>query len=193
MKNIFALMLLLPICSALSGKENLPFTTTNVDSLNINRSFIHTQTMLSPNADSMLQEFQYFDGLGKPVQTVSQGISPAKGDLVSTSTYDSMGRISKQWLPLHVLGNNGAFLSDPFNSTVKQYADNAPYQYTEYDHLPESRIILQQDAGEAWKKNPVLTHYLTNESNTVLNCIRYQVMIKELYMRTVYMIRENCK
>ena len=50
MKNIFALMLLLPICSALSGKENLPFTTTNVDSLNINRSFIHTQTMLSPNA-----------------------------------------------------------------------------------------------------------------------------------------------
>ena len=43
-------------------------------------------------------------------------------------------------------------LSDPFNSTVKQYADNAPYQYTEYDHLPESRIILQQDAGEAWKK-----------------------------------------
>lgn len=187
MKNIFALMLLLPICSALSGKENLPFTTTNVDSLNINRSFIHTQTMLSPNADSMLQEFQYFDGLGKPVQTVSQGISPAKGDLVSTSTYDSMGRISKQWLPLHVLGNNGAFLSDPFNSTVKQYADNAPYQYTEYDHLPESRIILQQDAGEAWKKNPVLIHYLTNESNTVLNCIRYQVNDKgTLYEDGVY-------
>lgn len=95
MKNIFALMLLLPICSALSGNENLPFTTTNADSLNINRSFVHTQTMLSPNADSMLQEFQYFDGLGKPIQTVSQGISPTKGDLVSTSAYDSMGRISK--------------------------------------------------------------------------------------------------
>ena len=78
MKNIFALMLLLPICSALSGNENLPFTTTNADSLNINRSFVHTQTMLSPNADSMLQEFQYFDGLGKPIQTVSQGISPTK-------------------------------------------------------------------------------------------------------------------
>ena len=57
MKNIFALMLLLPICSALSGNENLPFTTTNADSLNVNRSFVHTPTMLSPNADSMLQEF----------------------------------------------------------------------------------------------------------------------------------------
>ena len=40
MKNIFALMLLLPICSALSGNENLPFTTTNADSLNVNRSFL---------------------------------------------------------------------------------------------------------------------------------------------------------
>ena len=79
------------------------------------------------------------------------------------------------------------FFPDPFNSTVKQYADNAPYQYTEYDHLPESRIILQQDAGEAWKKNPVLTHYLTNESNTVLNCIRYQVNDKgTLYEDGVY-------
>lgn len=175
MKNIFALMLLLPICSALSGNENLPFTTTNADSLNINRSFVHTQTMLSPNADSMLQEFQYFDGLGKPIQTVSQGISPTKGDLISTSAYDSMGRISKKWLPLHAQGNNGAFLSDPFNSTVKQYADNVPYQYTEYDHFPESRIILQQDAGEAWKRNPVHTQYLANDTTSALNCIRYQI------------------
>lgn len=102
------------------GNENLPFTTTNADSLNVNRSFVHTQAMLSPNADSMLQEFQYFDGLGKPIQTVSQGISPTKGDLISTSAYDSMGRISKKWLPLHAQGNNGAFLSDPFNSTVKR-------------------------------------------------------------------------
>lgn len=175
MKNIFALMLLLPICSALSGNENLPFTTTNADSLNVNRSFVHTQTMLSPNADSMLQEFQYFDGLGKPIQTVSQGISPTKGDLISTSAYDSMGRISKKWLPLHAQGNNGAFLSDPFNSTVKQYADNVPYQYTEYDHFPESRIILQQDVGEAWKRNPVHTQYLANDTTSALNCIRYQI------------------
>ena len=52
---------------------------------------------------------------------------------------------------------------------------------------PESRIILQQDAGEAWKKNPVLIHYLTNESNTVLNCIRYQVNDKgTLYEDGVY-------
>lgn len=175
MKNIIALMLLLPICSALTGKESSPYATVALDSSNIDRSYIHTQTMLSSKGDSMLQEFQYFDGLGKPAQTVLQSISPAKGDLVSTSTYDSMGRISQQWLPLHVQGNKGGFLSDPFNTTVKQYADNAPYQYIEYDHLPESRIVLQQGAGEAWKKNSVHTQYLMNDTIRPLNCIRYQI------------------
>lgn len=175
MKNIITLMLLLPICSALSGKESSTYANATLDSSNNDRSYIHTQTMLSSKGDSMLQELQYFDGLGMPIQTVLQGISPTKGDLVSTSTYDSMGRISQQWLPLHVQGNNGAFLSNPFNSTVQQYADDAPYEYIEYDHLPESRIILQQGAGEAWIKNSIHTQYITNDTIKELSCISYLI------------------
>lgn len=175
MRNVFTLMLMLPICSVLSANGNSPSTASGIDPLANDRSFIHTQRMLSAKADSILQEFQYFDGLGKPIQTVSQGISPTRGDLVTTLEYDTRGRILRQWLPLHVQDNNGAFVSAPFNAIAKQYKDYAPFQYMEYDYLPESRIVLQQDPGEAWEMNPVHRQYLTNDATGVLSCLRYKI------------------
>ena len=42
----------------------------------------------------------YFDGLGRPVQTVAQGITPQANDLVAIQEYDAAGRLSYEWLPV---------------------------------------------------------------------------------------------
>ncbi|WP_217928784.1 DUF6443 domain-containing protein [Bacteroides caecimuris] len=189
MKKIFAFILLSSICIVLSGSEHFSAATTmERDSASFNRSFIHKQTMLSDKGDSMLEEYRYFDGLGKPVQTVWHEISPAKGDLISTFTYDSIGRLSQQWLPLHVVGNNGASVIDPFNAIVKQYADKIPYQHFGYDYSPQSRVVLRQDAGKDWENNPVRMQYFTNDTTTAaLTCTCYQVNdAGDLYDAGVY-------
>ena len=64
----------------------------------------------------------------------------------------------------------------PILSTVlaKQYADNVPYQYTEYDHFPCKVHYTSKMRGEAWKRNPVHTQYPSKQYTSALNCIRYQ-------------------
>jgi len=35
---------------------------------------------------------QYFDGLGRPIQTVQRGITPTKQDIATLTEYDGSGR-----------------------------------------------------------------------------------------------------
>ena len=175
MKHAFIFTALILFGSMSSGKVNPAFTPSATDSLDNNRSFIHTHTMLNAQGDSIRHEIQYFDGLGKPIQTVKSHFSPVGGDLINTTTYDSMGRVSRQWLPLHVQGNNGAFLPTAVDSTLKQYADSLPCERLTYDHLPESRVVMQAEAGEAWRGKVVQTEYLVNDETGISSCLYYLI------------------
>jgi hypothetical protein len=42
---------------------------------------------------------QYFDGLGRPLQTVTWQASPAGRDIVQVFEYDALGREAKKYLP----------------------------------------------------------------------------------------------
>ena len=55
-----------------------------------NASYVKGVTMLTPT-DS-LTEFNYVDGLGRPVEKVSVGVTPQHTNLVSYKEYDMMGR-----------------------------------------------------------------------------------------------------
>ena len=48
--------------------------------------------------------FNYFDGLGRNIQTVSQQVSPNKQDIVEGIEYDSLGLLKKEYLPV-TIGN----------------------------------------------------------------------------------------
>lgn len=50
---------------------------------------------------------QYFDGLGRLVETVQIGIIPSNNDLVSLKEYDDFGRESNVWLPGTSSANGG--------------------------------------------------------------------------------------
>lgn len=67
---------------------------------------------------------EYVDGLGRPIQTVSKGISPTGKDLVQPRLYDPYGREQYQYLPYSQQSGNtsdGNFKTDPFNSQKAFY------------------------------------------------------------------------
>ncbi|MDR1369133.1 MAG: RHS repeat-associated core domain-containing protein, partial [Dysgonamonadaceae bacterium] len=119
---------------------------------------------------------QYFDGLGRPVETVQKGITPSKADLVAYLEYDAFGRESKSWLPVRAANNNGTFvgLSDfqakasatYNNTTYNVVADANPYSYPVYEPSPLNRIEQQYGPGANWHNNgkAVKINYLTNLS-----------------------------
>src|SRR4051812_32602712 len=51
----------------------------------------NTVTAISRTVAEVRQSTQYFDGLGRPLQTVNKGISPSGKDMVSAFMYDAYG------------------------------------------------------------------------------------------------------
>ncbi|MBK5723049.1 pre-peptidase C-terminal domain-containing protein, partial [Dysgonomonas sp. Marseille-P4677] len=80
-----------------------------------NQNYIHTRTYTNEAGTAYLDQVQYFDGLGRPVQMVQKAITPGtdsttRKDLVTYQEYDGFGREDKGWLPAVVSGNNGAYM-----------------------------------------------------------------------------------
>ena len=147
-----------------------------------NQNYIMTTTYLDEAGNSSLKTIQYYDGLGRPVQTVQAGITPNSYDLVSYQEYDSFGRDSTSWLPRVKSGNNGNFVDlNTFKSlsTAIYQNDSKPYSLPVYEPSPLNRVIKQFGPGESWYSgngHPVLTDYKTNSlTDNALKCIYFYV------------------
>lgn len=116
---------------------------------------------------------RYFDGLGRPLQTVARQGSLITGsmpvDLVSGYVYDSIGRTARLYLPFAAnndRGNtsisDGGFKLNPFQEQVYFFSDsnaNSPvygqgetfyYGKTEYEPSPLNRPLRSYGAGNNW-------------------------------------------
>ena len=119
---------------------------------------------------------QYFDGLGKPVQTVvKQGSWPTGGsavDLVTAVAYDFNDRVPRVYLPFaaNSTGGNtsisdGLLKTNPFQQQSYFYSDantaspvlgqGETYYYgkTEFEPSPLNRPIRTYAAGNSWVHN----------------------------------------
>ncbi|MGC4037072.1 MAG: DUF6443 domain-containing protein [Chitinophagaceae bacterium] len=137
---------------------------------------------------------QYFDGLGRPVQTVSRQASPGTSpkDLVAPVVYDAFGREQFKYLPyVQSSGatNTGAYKTAPFTdqdnfyktvykdeSGALMYAgETALYSRTEFEPSPLNRVTKTFAPGNSWagSYNPsdiaseksVEQKYLTNTTD----------------------------
>ncbi|UPK72824.1 DUF6443 domain-containing protein [Chitinophaga filiformis] len=124
------------------------------------------------------QTTQYFDGLGRPIQTVSKGISSGGKDLVAPVIYDNYGREQYKYLPyVQQSGNlsDGKFKTDPFNSQKVFYqngvlnpgvtGENIYYSQQEFEQSPLNRPLKSYAAGNSWANRPVETQYLVNSAS----------------------------
>jgi len=121
--------------------------------------------------DHSLQTLQYFDGLGRPMQTVQRNITPEKKDLVSSIEYDGVGRQSKQWLPTPIADNQGAFvdLNNVSGIANSIYADGRPFSEIIYEPSPLNRMEKQYGVGNSWFSADKSTkmEYQANIANNV--------------------------
>ena len=133
----------------------------------------------STDVNAVKQTSQYFDGLGRPLQTVSKAITPSAKDLVVPMVYDAYGRERYKYLPyVSKTGNvnDGKFKMDPFNAQKAFYQDGALnpgvsgetiyYNQNEYEASPLNRVLKTYGSGNSWAKEggnkPVEQQYLVN-------------------------------
>ncbi|WP_206736036.1 DUF6443 domain-containing protein, partial [Aequorivita sp. KMM 9714] len=60
------------------------------------------------NNDKKIENIVYYDGLGRPKQSISIRAGGNREDLVTPILYDPLGRQPKDYLPLPVANNFGA-------------------------------------------------------------------------------------
>ncbi|SER19774.1 RHS repeat domain-containing protein [Neolewinella agarilytica] len=118
-------------------------------------------TVFTPSDGSTLVNlttYQYFDGLGRGIQTVKQGYSDNNLDVATAMKYDAIGRVWKSFDPVEITDelNDGNYF--PINEV------NFPdYTETEYYSDPLSRTF--KVTAPSW--HPIETAYGTNETNSV--------------------------
>lgn len=59
------------------------------------QNYIISSTMLDNQGNQHLDNIQYFDGMGRLIQTVQKEITPQRKDLVILQEYDYWGRKSE--------------------------------------------------------------------------------------------------
>jgi hypothetical protein len=121
----------------------------------IKKGFEEEQQLIS------LATTSYFDGLGRPMQTVGTQSSPSKKDIVAPIAYDPFGRESKKYLPYVSTEINGHYkptaLTDQaafYNSPPpKVIQDPSPFSETTFEPSPLNRPLKQGAPGTAWQPN----------------------------------------
>jgi|JI10StandDraft_1071094.scaffolds.fasta_scaffold00858_15 RHS repeat-associated protein len=149
---------------------------------NQNVNFIVTEDMLVPvtaaatienlPANSKSQVVQYFDELGRPLQTVATQSSPAGKDFVQPVVYDAFGREHRKYLPVStplkngllvsgIIDANGSFAGPALNfynngNGDKIADDTSPFAETIFERSQRARPIKQGAVGTAWQPDGTL-------------------------------------
>lgn len=110
---------------------------------------------LSESICSTVQsKINYFDGLGRPLQSLIHRDSGdgLKDVLVSTPKYDIYGRAFKNIIPVASATGTGAFSADAETLAKTFYNDQKPFtEIKDFDNSPLNRVQKSYGVGEAWQ------------------------------------------
>jgi RHS repeat-associated protein len=130
----------------------------------------------STNKDKVNTTIQYFDGLGRPLQTVNvKGSASGLSDLVQPVAYDALGREPLKYLPYTSPLNDGSYKADALqpNAGVRAFytappsrVKGTPYPFAEsrLEPSPLNRVLEQGAPGDAWQLS---TSTSPNKGHTV--------------------------
>jgi RHS repeat-associated protein len=165
-----------------AGQDATPFlppvstyttTPTYIRTWNANAPEQNPNTLITKGLRDVKQGTQYFDGLGRPLQTVvKQGSYPTGGsaaDMVSPFVYDEFGREVRKYQPFAANANggntsinDGLFKLNPFQqqqyfysdanagSPIKGQGETFYYGKTEYEASPLNKADRTYAPGNAW-------------------------------------------
>ncbi|MEJ1237449.1 DUF6443 domain-containing protein [Chryseolinea sp. T2] len=158
------------------------------DHLNYVKTF-KTQTALtalteSETAAAVKKDIQYFDGIGRLVQTTSINGSPLSFDIVTPTVYDNNGREYRKYLPFVATDGtgsfktityaaNGTYANNFYNTPTNNIIDDTqPFSETNYEYSPLNRTLKEYGPGSNWsaadQNRPITFKYLLNNYTSSL-------------------------
>jgi hypothetical protein len=144
--------------------------------------------VINATLDEKTLSSSYFDGLGRPWQTVRWKASPGQNDIVQPITYDEFGREQTKYLP-YTGGTDGKIKTNFIAKDDSQYStvtspqydfyqngglitvDAKPYAQTVFEKSPLNRVIEYGNAGAAWQPgtdHTIKKEYVLNDSSEVM-------------------------
>ncbi|MEQ8648229.1 MAG: fibronectin type III domain-containing protein [Cyclobacteriaceae bacterium] len=121
------------------------------------------------DVDAINMKIDYFDGLGRPMQSVVWNASPNLNDLIQPILYDDFGRSPIDFLP-YAAGNTGEYQSNAahldalthesklqyvfYQNATKIAHDPKPYGVKVFEASPLNRVLKQGAPGVDWQPNP---------------------------------------
>ncbi len=161
---------------SVSASTNGPFFIRMVDNPispsnpipSSSQNYVRTETILQSGVTAENQisnldafgksvSFQYFDGITRPIQSVSVKESPLQKDAVQPIVYDANGRQSLQYLPYVATTQDGSIhisaISEQasfYTSSPKVSADGRPFTEGVYENSALSRLQQIRGAGDLW-------------------------------------------
>lgn len=130
-----------------------------------------------PSPEEAVVQVSYFDGIGRPIQTIAKGQSADDKNIVTHIEYDGYGRETQKFLPYENDNPNINFISEAKDQTLDfyykeyyQFTTN-PYSETLIEKSPLNRIMKIAAPGNDWAMNSeheIKYGYETNTSNEVL-------------------------
>ncbi|MGH1516141.1 RHS repeat domain-containing protein [Chryseobacterium sp. JK1] len=124
----------------------------------------------------------YFDGLGRPVQTIAIKATPLGRDVVTPVEYNNVGKQVKDYFPVPQKSTqNGAVYTNPLEDASVMYGNEKIFSEKVYDNVYTNRIKQMVPAGNAWSQKPLNMGYDTNIDGEVK---RYTISTSWLESRT---------
>jgi hypothetical protein len=119
----------------------------------------------------------YYDGHGRPIQTVAKQSSPNGSDIVTTSTYDAYGKNTVNYLPFPSTESVGSYkinaISDQRDFYSNMFPSDGNFAITTQvlEHSELGRTTEQSAPGSSWaigSGRTIKKDYLTNDDDDVL-------------------------
>lgn len=170
--------------TSVTGVNTIPAAYSSNMLVNYIRTWIATKPIASDSAvtsnsrtiQEVKQTTEYYDGLGRQLQTVTKKFSPGGRDLVEPKIYDEYGREQFKYMSFVEIDSNidnGKFKRNPFNEQASFFNNNlfnpglageqVFYHKSIFEASPFSRIDTSFSPGNSWGGS----HVGTLDSNLV--------------------------
>ncbi|RKR09236.1 RHS repeat-associated protein [Flavobacterium sp. 90] len=176
MKKYIAIIILLLL--AIPGINAQTFSDDNFVYKIAPKKKVQASDFSTLTKDSIVQNITYFDGLGRPVQSMAIGQGVGGTDIVTPIQYDGFGRQVKEYLPYPV-ANSGTnypridteISIESLKGVYSSKFDDAsnPFSEKQLESSPLSRVLKQAAPGDAWAMNSgheIKFDYQTNTGTT---------------------------
>ncbi|WP_237732411.1 DUF6443 domain-containing protein [Flavobacterium sp. UGB4466] len=138
---------------------------------------LHTLTK-----DEMSQNVTYFDGLGRPIQTIAIGQGAAGQDIITPIEYDGFGRQAKEYLPYPAANGGSSYPRIDPNTAIAAakgiYSaakyDNTPNPFSEkaFEPSPLNRVLKQAAPGASWEMGKGHEIKIDYQANTAADTVK---------------------